>query len=611
MMLHIRKKRSNFNLRMRFAVVVTTLLLCSGTLVARAAYIQLIHSDFYQRQGKARYLRNIPIATTRGVITDRNNEPLAVSTPVMSVWANPQEVPRDATDLNSLASMLQIPKAELQQKLLQNGGKEFIYLKRRIDPDVAVSVVARKIPGIYTQGEYRRFYPQGEALAHVLGYTNIDDHGQEGAELEFDRRLRGVPGSEQVVRDAHGHIVESIDLVHSAVAGKTINLSIDRRIQFLAYKALDAAIKENNAAGGSVVIMDVHNGEIISMVNLPTYNPNAVENADPSLRRNRAVTDLVEPGSTMKPLTVATALSIGVITKDTLFDTNPGYMTLGKYTIRDVPKNNGILDVGGIITRSSNVGAAKIVQRVPDQTFYNFIRRFGYGTVTGSGFPGEAEGVVLSPSRWSGTSKITMSYGYGLSVSALQIARAFAALGNGGSLVTPTFIKGQFHIPQRILSPHITHEVIQMMEHVITEGGAKQAAIPGYLVAGKTGTARMIGPHGYMKGHYNALFVGLVPASAPRFVAVVVINDPQSRFYYGGLVAAPVFHTIMEGALRLMHVPMDDIPSLLAHQFAIDHAHPSLFSSQHVARIFPSPADEISAGLPATPARHDGKGVLR
>ncbi|WP_068856211.1 peptidoglycan D,D-transpeptidase FtsI family protein, partial [Xanthomonas graminis] len=567
------RPRSNFNLRGRLVLVGAALSLCSVTLIGRAAYVQIINSDFYQRQGEARYLRELPIATSRGMITDRNGEPLAVSTPVESIWVNPQELLRNPDRIAQLAQALELPSDELAAKLSQKSDKEFMYLKRRINPDKAHAVVALGIPGVFSQREFRRFYPQGEAMAHVLGFTNIDDRGQEGLELAFDEWLRGKPGSKRVIRDRKGAIVESIDLVKPAEPGKDLTLSIDRRIQFLAYKELRNALAQNNAAGGSIVVMDVATGEIMAMVNLPTYNPNSVTGVNSDARRNRAVTDLVEPGSTMKPLTISTALKAGVVTKDTLIDTNPGYMAVGRFTIKDVPRNNGVLTVTGVITRSSNIGAAKIGAKLPDQTFYDQIHSYGYGSAPHSGFPGESAGVLPPPGRWSGSSKTTMSYGYGLSVTPLQIARAYCALGNGGKLVTPTFIKGQHEATKDVLSPAIAKEVVTMMETVVTQGGAKGAAILGYHVAGKTGTARLNGPGGYIRGHYNALFAGLVPASNPRFATVIVINDPQGAKYYGGLVSAPVFHNVMEGALRLMDVPPDDIQAWLAAQAAGKSGH--------------------------------------
>ena len=405
-----------------------------------------------------------------------------------------------------------------------------------------------------------------------------------------------------MIRDRKGAIVESIDLVRAAEPGKDLTLSIDRRIQFLAMRELRNAVIENKAAGGSIVIMDVATGEVMAMANLPTYNPNAVSGATPDTRRNRAVTDLVEPGSTMKPLTVAAALQNHVVTPDTVIDTNPGYMSLGKYTIRDVPRNNGVLNVTGVITRSSNIGAAKIVARMPDQVFYNSIRALGYGSAPNSGFPGESAGVFPAPARWSGPTKTTMSYGYGLSVTPLQIAQAYSALANGGRVIQPTFVKGQHNEARQVLEPAIAQEVVRMMETVVTQGGAKGAAILGYHVAGKTGTARKNGPRGYEQGHYNLLFAGVVPATNPRFAAVIVVNDPQGGKYYGGLVAAPVFHHVMEGTLRLMDVPPDDIQSWLAAQAA------GKVGNAAVLPVAPDPVDapnadaEFDAAMPTASA---------
>ncbi len=598
------RARNSFNLRQRLKWVGLALGLCSVSLIGRAAYVQLVNSDFYQRQGEARYLRELPINTSRGMITDRNGEPVAVSTPVASIWVNPQELMRAPDRIPELATALGMPLDELSTKLSQKADKEFMYLRRRINPDDAEKVVALKIPGVASQREFRRFYPQGEAMAHVLGFTNIDDRGQEGLELAFDEWLRGKAGAKRVIRNRKGDTVES-DLLRAAEPGKDLTLSIDRRIQFLAFKELRNALIENKAAGGSMVIMDVATGEVLAMVNLPTYNPNSVGGAAPDTRRNRAVTDLVEPGSTMKPLTIASALQSGVVTKDTTVDTNPGYMAIGRYTIKDVPRNNGVLNVTGVITRSSNIGAAKIAAKMPDQVFYDHVHSFGYGTSPHSGFPGESAGVFPRPARWSGSSKTTMSYGYGLNVTPLQIATAYSALGNGGKLIAPTFVKGQRNEGKQIIDENVAKEVVAMMETVVTQGGAKQAAVLGYHVAGKTGTARKAGPGGYERGHYNALFAGVVPASNPRFATVIVINDPQAGKYYGGLVSAPVFHNVMEGALRLMDVPPDDIDSWLAAQQSgkMGHAAASLPTPPPAeAVVAPDAAAEFDAALPSAHA---------
>jgi cell division protein FtsI (penicillin-binding protein 3) len=562
------RNRARFSLRNRLMLVGCTLALCSVSLIGRAAYVQLINSDFYQKEGDARFMREIAIPTSRGMITDRNGEPVAVSSPVESVWCDPKELMQSPERFPELAQALGEPLDSLTRRVSQRADREFMFLKRRINPDQARAIVAHNVPGVYSQREYKRFYPQGEAMAHILGFTNIDDRGQEGLELAFDDWLRGKPGVKKVIRDRAGHIVENIDLVRPAQPGNDLTLSIDRRIQYLATRELRNAVEENKAAGGSVVIMDVATGEVLAMTNLPTFNPNAVDLGKPDVHRNRAVTDLVEPGSTMKPLTVSTALAAGVVTANTVIDTNPGYMALkGGFTIRDVPRNNGVLTVGGVITRSSNIGAAKIAEKVPDQTFYNTVRAFGYGSAPHSGFPGEATGLFSPPAKWSGTSKTTMSYGYGLAVSPLQIARAYATIGNGGLQVTPTFVKGvRSENAVQVVPAEVTRQVITMMETVVTQGGAKDAAVPGYHVAGKTGTARVAAGGSYSSGHYTALFAGLVPATHPRYVMVTVIRDPQAGKYYGGLVSAPVFHNVMEGALRLMDVPPDDIDSWLAMQ---------------------------------------------
>ena len=558
------RNRARFNLRGRVTLVVSALALCSVSLVGRAAYVQLINSDFYQREGNERFVRNIEIPTSRGMITDRNGEPVAVSSPVESIWCDPQELLKTPDRLPELARALGEPLDTLTSRISQRAEKEFYYLKRRINPDEAKKILAHGVPGVYSKREFRRFYPQGEAMAHVLGFTNIDDRGQEGVELAFDEWLRGSPGAKKVIRDNRGRIVENVDLVKQAQPGKDLTLSIDRRIQYLAYRELRNALISNNASSGSVVVLDVATGEVLAMVNLPTFNPNAASLGKPDAHRNRAITDTMEPGSTIKPITAAAALTAGVVKPTTLFDTSPGWIPNGRWRTTDT-HNYGVLDVTGIIRKSSNVGAAKLAALVPDQEYYEFLRKFGYGSKTGSGFPGEAAGQLAPPSRWCGTCKQTISYGYGLSVTPLQIAHAYATIGNGGMAIAPTFIKGQRNEPTEVLSPQIAHEVLRMMQTVTEPGGtAVQAAILGYHVAGKTGTARKASAGGYSR-EYLAFFAGLVPVDNPRFSMVVVLDNPQSSIY-GGIVSAPVFHNVMEGALRLMDVPPDDIETWIAAQ---------------------------------------------
>lgn len=562
--------RAQFNLRGRLMLVTGALGVCALALVARAAHIQVLHNQFYREQGNERFLREVAIPTSRGMITDRNGEPLAVSTPVESITANPKEVLDTHKMLPKLAAALNTDVDTLTRRLTQRADKEFVYLKRRINPAEARRVLALNIPGVSSQREYRRFYPQGEAIAHVLGFTNIDDQGQEGLELAFERTLRGTPGKKRVIRDRRGRIVEEVDLLRPAEPGKNITLTIDRRIQFLAYRELKRALLDTGASSGSVVVLDVATGEVLAMANLPSFNPNAVNEANRDAHRNRAVTDVIEPGSTIKPLTVAAALEAGKITPTTMFNTNPGWIPNGKYRTTDT-HNYGILDTTGVIRKSSNVGAAKIVHMLPSRDFYDFLVRLGYGRSTGSGFPGESPGRLLKPERWSGTTKQTMAYGYGLSATPLQIAHIFGTLGNGGRAVVPSFIKGETGEVTQVLDARVAHDVLRMMQTVTEPGGtAPQAAILGYHVAGKTGTAR-INYNGVYSRRYNAFFAGLVPVDNPRFAMAVVLKDPDtSTGYTGGLVSAPVFKNVMEGALRLMDVPPDDIETWLAAQAAAD-----------------------------------------
>lgn len=563
-----RRTRAQFNLRGRLALVVGTLGLCGVVLVGRAVDLQLIDNAFYQQKADSRFLRELPIATSRGMITDRNGEPLAISTPVASLWANPQELSRHPDRIVELAAAISVDGDDLARRVAQRADKEFMYLpgQRRIHPAAAEKVLSLDVPGVFSQREYRRFYPQGEALAHVLGFTNIDDRGQEGVELAFDDWLRGQPGVQRVIRDRRGRVVESVDLVRPAEPGKELVLSIDRRIQFLAHRELRNTLERTGASAGSAVVLDVETGEVLAMANLPAYNPHVLSGTNGDARRNRAVTDLIEPGSTIKPLTVAAALQAGVVTPSTPVDTSPGWMPNGRFRTSDV-RNYGMLDVTGVITKSSNVGVAKLAAMLPDRQFHDVLRGFGFGQSTRSGFPGEAAGLFPDPAQWSGTSKQTISYGYGLSATPLQVAAAYAAIGNHGSLVQPTFVKGQRGESSQVLEPAVADTVLRMMQTVTEPGGtATQARILGYHVAGKTGTSRKASGGGYSR-RYVSFFAGLVPVDNPRFSMAVVIDDPDpARGYYGGLVAAPVFQNVMEGALRLMDVPPDDIDTWMAAQ---------------------------------------------
>lgn len=550
------------NLRGRLSTVLMLLALASTGLVVRAVDLQVVRKDFYQGQGDARYLREVPIPVSRGTITDRNGEPLAVSTPVESIWANPQELLQHPERVPELAQALGVDADQLKQRLDQRADKEFIYLKRHLNPDDAKAIVGREIPGVNSQREFRRYYPSGEVAAHVLGFTNIDDRGQEGLELAFDEWLAGKPGAKRVIRDRLGHIVENVEMLREPQPGRDLALSIDRRIQYLAYRELKETLLEWRATSGSMVVLDAQTGEILAAVNQPSYNPNAINNGETSNRRNRALTDLIEPGSTMKTFTIAAALESGKWKPNSPIDTTPGNISVGGYLIRDT-HNKGLMDLTGVLTFSSNVGAVKVATTLPNEHLYDVFKRFGFGESTGSGFPGESAGVLPAPKSWGVTEKATISYGYGLSVTPLQLAQAYAVVANGGRLRPPTFVKGALNPDSAVLDPTIARTLIDMLETVITpRGTALKAAVRNYRVAGKTGTSRKAVAGGY-ESRYVSVFAGMVPASNPRLVGVVVIHEPQGR-YYAGLVAAPAFSKTMDGALRLLDVPPDNV----AHWYA-------------------------------------------
>jgi cell division protein FtsI (penicillin-binding protein 3) len=546
------------NIRARLYIVAMVLALSSSALIVRAVDLQVVRKDFYQEQGDQRYLRDIPIPVSRGTIFDRNGEPLAVSTPVESIWANPTDVLSASDRLPELAKALGLDEEDLKQKLVQRSDKEFVYLKRHLNPDDAKAIVDLGIPGVASEREFRRYYPSGEVMAHVLGFTNIDDRGQEGLELAFDDWLAGKPGMKRVIRDLHGQVVENVELLREAQPGRDLTLSIDRRIQYLAYRELLAGLQEHHATSGSMVIIDVPTGEVLAMVNAPSFNPNARNGVDPSFRRNRAVTDVVEPGSTIKAFTISAALESGKWKPHSPVDTTPGTFTLADgRVIRDV-HNKGMLDVTGVITHSSNVGAAKIGLTLTRDHMYDVDHRFGFGEVSGSGFPGESPGLLPAAKSWGPVEQATISYGYGLNVTPLQLVNAYTAIANNGRLRSPTFVKGAQNPDTAVIDPDIAANIRKMLETVVTpEGSGLKAAITNYRVAGKTGTSRAASGGGYDNRHIS-LFVGMVPASNPRLAAVVVIHDPQGA-YYGGLVSAPVFSKVMDGALRLLDVPPDNV----------------------------------------------------
>jgi cell division protein FtsI (penicillin-binding protein 3) len=525
-------------------------------LVARAVYLQGLHNDFLQAKGESRYSRVLSLSATRGMIVDRNSEPLAISTPVESVAASPADVEMSASQLTRLSRMLEMDEAEVKRRVSETK-REFVYLKRQLPPEQAAKIVELNIAGVFLQREYRRYYPAGEVTAHLLGFTDIDDKGQEALELAFESELTGKAGSRRVIKDRRGHIVEDIDSIRQPQDGAKITLSIDTRIQYLAFRELRNAVFEQHAKAGGIVVLDAQTGEVLAMANLPTYNPNNRGKLDPKRMRNRAVTDLFEPGSTLKPFTIATALEAGVVKPETVIQTAPGYLTIGNRTIHDA-HTYGALSVMQVIQKSSNVGASKIALQLPSESMWKVFRAVGFGTQPDSGFPGEGAGKLRPYASWKPIEQATMSYGHGISVSLLQLARAYTIFARDGELVPLTLVKRQTP-PEttRVLKPETARSVRAMLELAVQPGGtAPKAQIAGYRVGGKTGTAHKLEGRGY-GNKYVSSFIGLAPASNPRLIVAVMIDEPSAGVYYGGTVAAPVFNSVMAGALRLLAIPPD------------------------------------------------------
>jgi cell division protein FtsI (penicillin-binding protein 3) len=555
-------RRRRPDARKRLVLVACVLGVAALGLIARAVDLQVVHQAFLQKQGDARFLREVEIPVSRGTIYDRNGVPLAVSTPMLSLWANPDELLQHKDRIPELAKAMGVNALDLAHKLQSRDEREFVYLRRLMPPEAAKAVLALDIPGVNAQREYKRYYPDGAATAHVLGFTNIDDHGQEGLELAYDGWLAGKPGEKRVIRDRLGRIVENVEQIHAPVPGHDLTLSIDSRIQYLAYQALADAVAKRHAASGSMVILDPRNGEILAMVNVPSYNPNDLDNSNPAQRRNRAVTDVTEPGSTMKPFTITTALESGKWTPTTMLDTDPGTFSIDGHLIRD-DSNNGRIDVSHVITYSSNVGASKISLTLTPQQMDKVLHQFGFGASTGSGFPGEVGGYIPPSRSWGDFVKATIAFGYGLNVTALQLAQAYAAIADDGIRHTPTFVRGDDNPGVRVEPADTADQMMAMLRTVIgpPPATAPQAAIPDYTVAGKTGTAHIAIAGGYSHDRYAALFCGIVPASDPRLVGVVIIRDAGGHGgeYFGGQVSAPVFREVMTGALRLLDIPPDNV----------------------------------------------------
>ncbi len=546
--------------RARAWTVFAVLVLAACGLMWRAVDLQLMDHGFLVRQGDARFSRVATIAAHRGTVTDRYGEPVAVSTPVDSVWANPKELALATDQLPRLAKALKLDRNELARRVTSNLDREFLYLRRHMQPADASKIKALGIPGVYLVREYRRYYPSGEVVGHLLGFTSVDDTGQEGIELAFDHWLAGEDGAKRVIQDRYGRVVQDVESIRPVRPGRDLVLSIDLRIQYLAYRELKAAIREQRAKSGSVIVLDVDTGEVLAMVNQPAYNPNDRDQINARTYRNRAATDILEPGSSIKPFVVAAALASGKYSEQSVVDTSPGFIRVGVKAIED-KHDLGRINLATILAKSSNVGMTHVALSLAPEQLWTTLTQLGFGQVTTSGYPGESAGLLPHWSHWRPIGIATMSYGYGLSVTPLQLAHAYATVGGGGLARPVSFLRvDAAPVGDRVLDERVSRSLVHMLESVVSPAGTGiRAAIPGYRVAGKTGTAWKSNAGGYSTDRYMAVFGGVAPATQPRLAAVVIIDEPGAGKYYGGDVAAPVFSRVVGGALRLMAVAPDAV----------------------------------------------------
>nr|VFK59125.1 MAG: peptidoglycan synthetase FtsI [Candidatus Kentron sp. UNK]VFK69025.1 MAG: peptidoglycan synthetase FtsI [Candidatus Kentron sp. UNK] len=594
-------KSSSPILTIRHWVVLGVVALVVGALLWRVSDLQLRHREFLQTEGQARYMRVVKSPAYRGMILDRNKEPLAVSTPVESVWINPLVLKKafvadakgrhDAKILvrwRAFEKLFGWKEGHIENLIVKYPNKQFLYVERHVSPDMAERVRNLDIEGVYLEREYRRYYPVGEVAAHVVGFTNVDDQGQEGMELVFDDWLQGIDGEKRVIQDRLGRFVEDVENIRSSQPGEDLVLSIDQRIQYLAYRALLAGVRHHSARSGSAVVLDANSGEVLAMVNQPSYNPNNWSDRVSNRFRNRAVTDVFEPGSTIKPFTVAVALMSGQFHSDTLLDTSPGFFKVGRHLIKDL-HNYGRIDVATVIKKSSNVGASQLALSIPSEAMWKLFSDIGFGGITISGFSGEVSGLLPHFSDWAEIHKATLSFGYGLSVTSLQLAKAYAVIASGGLLrpIRVQFTGQESPDPQRILPADVALQVRQMLESVTDpDGTGQRARIDGYRIAGKTGTVRKSMVGGYADDKYVATFAGFAPVSAPQLVVVVTIDEPGKDEYYGGQVAAPIFAEIMSGSLRLLGIPPDE-HSVRARRVVLSGNRVAFREDRQSSTIFP------------------------
>jgi cell division protein FtsI (penicillin-binding protein 3) len=550
----LRLKLEGWRARFVLVVVIAGFALLAG----RAFYLQALDTDFLQAKGEARYGRVVELPASRGAVKDRNGQLLAISTAVESIWASPDDLDGvDDAQLRALSSALGMSPHEIRQKIAKKD-RQFVFLKRQISPDQATKVMALRTPGVFQQREFRRYYPAGEVMAHVVGFTGVEDNGQEGIELAAQQRLAGVPGSRKVIKDRKGRIVEDVESLRAPRDGQEVTLSLDQRLQFLAHRELKAAVEASRAKGGSMVILDAKSGEVLALVNQPDYNPNNRANVTGRQTRNRSVTDLFEPGSTMKPFTIAAALDSGIVKPGTTIQTGMVPMTIGGWSISD-SHPNGLLTVAQIIQKSSNIGTAKIQLQMSAERMGTLYRELGFGRVPHTGFPGEAKGILRPWAQWRPIEQATMAYGHGISVSLLQVARAYTVFTNEGQLLPLSLMRQDSQpIGKPIYTKATVNEVNRMMEMAVMPGGtAPRAQVPGYRVAGKTGTAYKAENGGYAEHKYVSSFVGFGPVSNPRFIVAVMLDEPAGIKHAGGDVGAPVFSSVMGSALRMMSVAPD------------------------------------------------------
>ncbi len=569
----IHPKISQQDYSYRWRTLLGLLLFSLTILIARAGYLQVLNKGFLQQQGEMRHIEMLPVPAHRGRVTDRYGELLAVSTPVKSIWVNPKEFTKEgipADKLNEFARLMGLRVEEVINRIGNAGTRRaFVYLKRKLNGEQADLVLGLNLPGVYAERDYRRYYPAGEVAGHLLGLTNVEGKGQSGMELAFDESLKGVDGLRKAVIDGKRRIIEKTEDVQQPVAGQDLALSIDTRLQYVAHRQLKEAVAHHRARAASLVLLDTRTGEVLAMSNQPAFNPNSRGKILQDVSRNRAITDLFEPGSTMKPFAVACALELGLTHPGALINTSGGIMHVGKNIVRDV-HSYGVLDVGRVLQKSSNVGTSKIALTVPPRKFWAFYNNLGFGQPLETGFPAEAKGRLSDYHGWSAFEQATLSFGYGVSVSTVQLARAYMALANDGDMPMVSLKRqDQSVASNRIMSARTASTVRSMLEKVVSaEGTAIRAAVPGYRVAGKTGTVKKLGKRGYSSNRYLGVFAGIAPASNPRLAMVVLIDEPSNGEYYGGVVAAPVFSKVMQEALRILNVAPDDpvTPVIAARQ---------------------------------------------